>query len=99
MIPATHARDMGKLSVLTDQLHAFVDTLAKLLELIGVAIIVVGIILATVVFVRDGSRKTDWRSAYPRYRSDIGRGILLGLEFLVGADIIATITSTLTFES
>src|SRR5690349_6745694 len=35
----------------------------------------------------------------PRYRSDIGRGILLGLELLVGADIISTITAPLTFES
>ena len=50
-------------------------------------------------FVRDGARASDWRSAYPRYRSDIGRGILLGLELLVGADIISTITAPLTFES
>jgi uncharacterized membrane protein len=85
--------------VLTDQAHAFVDQLAKLLELVGVAIIVVGIILATATFFLDGWRKSDWRSAYPRYRSDIGRGILLGLEFLVCADIIATITAPLTFES
>jgi len=44
-------------------------------------------------------RTGDWRSAYPHYRSDIGRGILLGLELLVGADIISTITAPLTFES
>jgi uncharacterized membrane protein len=37
--------------------------------------------------------------AYPGYRSDVGRGILLGLELLVGADIISTITAPLTFES
>ena len=43
--------------------------------------------------------QSDWRSAYPRYRSDIGRGILLGLELLVGADIISTIAAPLTFES
>ena len=85
--------------MLAEQAHAFVDLLAKALELVGVAIILGGIILATVVFLRDGSRGTGWRSAYPRYRSDIGRGILLGLELLVGADIISTITSPLTFES
>src|SRR6516165_2927112 len=50
-------------------------------------------------FLREGSRTHDWRSGYPGYRSDVGRGILLGLEFLVGADIISTITSPLTFES
>jgi uncharacterized membrane protein len=37
--------------------------------------------------------------AYPNYRSNIGRGILLGLELLVGADIIATITAPLTVTS
>jgi uncharacterized membrane protein len=85
--------------VLTEQAHAFVDQLATVLELAGVAIILGGIILATVAFLRDGSRTGDWRAAYPRYRSDVGRGILLGLELLVGADIISTITAPLTFES
>jgi uncharacterized membrane protein len=85
--------------VLTEQAHIFVDRLAKGLELIGVAIIIFGIILGTVSFLRDGIRTSDWRAAYPRYRSDIGRGILLGLELLVGADIISTITAPLTFDS
>jgi uncharacterized membrane protein len=85
--------------VLTEQAHAFVDQLVTVLELAGVAIILGGIILATVAFLRDGSRTGDWRAAYPRYRSDVGRGILLGLELLVGADIISTITAPLTFES
>ena len=84
--------------MLTEQAHAFVDQLANVLELAGVAIILGGIILATVAFLRD-ARTGDWRSAYSRYRSDIGRGILIGLELLVGADIISTITAPLTFES
>ena len=85
--------------MLTEQVLAFVDQLAVGLELVGVGIILVGIIMATVTFLRDGSRTRSWRSAYPQYRSDIGRGILLGLELLVGADIISTITAPLTFES
>jgi uncharacterized membrane protein len=84
---------------LTDQVHAFVDQLAKALELAGVAIIVGGVVLASLRFIRDGTRTGDWQFAFPRYRSNIGRGILLGLELLVGADIISTITAPLTFES
>ncbi|MGB9045603.1 MAG: DUF1622 domain-containing protein [Pseudolabrys sp.] len=85
---------------MTEQIiHAYVDQLAKALELVGVAIIVGGIILATLMFIRDGRRAGDWQSAYPNYRSNIGRGILLGLELLVGADIISTITAPLTIES
>jgi len=91
--------EAGKSGVLTEQAHAIVDQLAKVLELAGVVIILGGIILATMTFLREGSRTRDWRTAYPGYRSDIGRGILLGLEFLVGADIISTITAPLTFES
>jgi uncharacterized membrane protein len=85
--------------MLTEQAHALVDQFAKALELAGVVIILGGIVLATLTFLGKGFRARDWRSAYPGYRSDIGRGILLGLELLVGADIISTITAPLTFES
>jgi uncharacterized membrane protein len=97
-VAATKA-DVQEIRKLTDQVHAFVDQLAKALEFSGVAIIVGGMILATLRFILDGSRAGGWQSAYVHYRSNIGRGILLGLELLVGADIISTITSPLTFES
>jgi uncharacterized membrane protein len=85
--------------MIAERAHAFVDQLAGLLELAGVAIIVCGIVLATTTFVRLGARTRNWRSASEQYRSDLGRGILLGLELLVGADIISTITAPLTIES
>ena len=78
--------------------HTVVDLLAKVLELIGAAIILCGAAVSSVRFVVDG-RATNWHDAYGRYRAGLGRGILLGLELLVGADIIATITAPLTFES
>lgn len=79
--------------------HHFIDALAKLIELAGVAIIVVAVVLASVLFLVQGLRVRDWRAAYERYRANLGRGILLGLELLVGADIIATVTAPLTFLS
>lgn len=83
-----------------EQIHPYIEQLAKLLELAGVAIILVGVALATFWFVREGFQDgTDWRSAYKHYRANLGRGILLGLELLVGADIIGTITAPLTLES
>lgn len=82
-----------------DQAHAAFETIAKALELFGAATIIGGILLACLLYLRDGSRSGDWREAYTRFRSNLGRGILLGLELLVGADIIATITSPLTYES
>ena len=88
-----------KAAGLTEQAHLIVDQLAKLLELAGAATILGGVVLASFLFVREGARSGGWREAYDAYRSNLGRGILLGLELLVGADIISTITSPLTFES
>jgi uncharacterized membrane protein len=79
--------------------HAIIEQLAKLLEMGGVAIILGGVLLATIWFVRAGLSSRDWRLSYEQYRANLGRGILLGLELLVGADIIGTITAPLTFES
>ena len=85
--------------MLSDQVHAFVDQLAKLLELVGVGIIIGGVVIATTRFVSEGRRDRRWREAAEGYRSNLGRGILLGLELLVGADIISTITAPLTAQS
>lgn len=81
------------------QAHATIEHLAKLLEIAGVAIILGGVVLATIWFVRAGLGSRNWRLSYEQYRANLGRGILLGLELLVGADIIGTITAPLTFES
>ena len=82
-----------------EEAHLVADLIAKLFELAGVGIIIGGVVLASVSFVRFGLKSQDWRSAYERYRSNLGRGILLGLELLVGADIISTVTAPLTLES
>lgn len=81
-----------------DRLHALIEVLARALEYIGVGVILLGVLLATILFLRDGGR-CGWREGYSQYRANLGRGILLGLELLVGADIIGTITAPLTFES
>jgi len=72
--------------------------LASGLEFFGVGVILIGVVIATVGYVLDLTSATK-RGAYDRYRANLGRGILLGLEILIGADIIATIISPLTWES
>lgn len=79
--------------------HAFIQPFAIILELIGAGIIVGSVGLATLVFLAKGFRERAWRDAYTNYRANLGRGILLGLELLVGADIISTITAPLTLET
>lgn len=82
-----------------EQVHALIEQLAKLLEIAGVIIILAGVGAASAWFIRDGHETGDWRASYQDYRANLGRGILLGLELLVGADIIGTITAPLTFSS
>ena len=76
----------------------WMELVARLLEWVGVGIIIGGAVLATGKFaadVRSGERK----AAYDQFRANLGRGILLGLEFLVGADIVTTVTAPLTWQS
>jgi uncharacterized membrane protein len=79
--------------------RALIERSAKLLEFVGVGIILTGVVLASILFLKQGFTGDGWRRAYERFRANLGRGILLGLELLVGADIIGTITAPLTFES
>jgi uncharacterized membrane protein len=81
-----------------EAIHRFIEPVAAGLELAGVAVILVGIVLATIGFLRS-LRPMGWEQAYERYRANLGRGILLGLEILVGADIIDTVTAPLTWTS
>ena len=79
-------------------LMPMIEPVATALELFGVAVIVVSVILATIRFLAD-VRRAPMAEVYEGYRANLGRGILLGLELLVGADIIATVTAPLTFSS
>ena len=73
--------------------------LTDAVELGGIAILVLGAIVATLLFLRDGLMRHGWEEAYELYRANLGRGILLGLELLVIADIIATIAARTDFQS
>ena len=82
-----------------DALARLMEPVATALEIFGVLVIVGGIVWATARFVIRDLRSGDGVRAYERYRANLGRGILLGLEILVGADIVATVTAPLTFRS
>jgi len=71
---------------------------ATIIEMVGVAVIVGGAVVSTALFVRTGLA-TTWNGGFQQYRANLGRGILLGLEFLVAADIIGTVAITPSFQS
>jgi len=67
-------------------------------EAAGVLTILVGASLATLWFLVR-LRSMAKLEAYRELRSDVGRSIVLGLEFLIAGDIIRTVTVTQTLES
>lgn len=75
------------------------EQVASGIEIAGVAVIVVGGLIATVRMARDGFGPCGWTSALQSYRANLGMAILLGLELLIAADIIDTIALPLTVES
>ena len=55
-------------------------------DVAGVVAILVGSLAATAGPFRQARATSDWIVGLPVYRSDLGRGVLLGLELLVAAD-------------
>ena len=73
-----------------------VEIVALGLELFGVAVIAFAFLHATVLaLVRFSQRKKD---AYERFKFYLGKALQLGLEFLVAADIIRTVSVKPTIE-
>lgn len=72
---------------------------AALIELLGVTTIVLVALYACFCAVQGLARKEDRDEIFQQLRQRVGRGILLGLEFLIAADIIYTVVVELTFES
>lgn len=65
----------------------------RLMEGAGVIVMVAGALVALVLAFWRGGARGD---VYRRFRLDLGRAILLGLELLVAADIIRTVSSAPT---
>lgn len=66
------------------------EPIVRVIELVGVALILLGAAAATVRFLVR-LRVAPIEDAYREYRRHLGRAILLGLEFLVAGDIINTV--------
>lgn len=75
------------------------ETTGKLVDVAGVAAMVIGIVVATSIAGGALLRRRKGEDVYHRYRQQLGRSILLGLELLVAADIIRTVAITPTFQS
>lgn len=75
-----------------------IEWTGKVIEAVGVAVIVLGMARATVRFVPELFRDAE-HAHFRDYRRSIGRSILLGLEFLIAGDIIRTVAVDPSFQS
>ncbi len=81
-----------------------IETVGTYVDLAGVAVMVIGAVISIPLALREFQfhgrpAESGPLSVYRSYRQLLGRSILLGLEFLVAADIIRTVAITPTFES
>ncbi len=71
---------------------------SQILEAVSFAVILLGVAISTLTFLvrvwRDG-----FLAHYREYRANLGRGILVGLELLIAADIIKSVVIDPTIES
>ena len=72
---------------------------AGILEIFGVGVIILFAIYSTIKALIEWIKGIKRSSIYEEYRHLFARGILLGLELLVAADIIHTVAVNLTFTS
>ena len=68
-----------------------VHGITRVVELFGIAIILTGTVVSTATFLRALRTELDRETVIRAYRTGLGQAILLGLEFLVAADIINTV--------
>ena len=73
-----------------------VDTIGLCIDAAGVLAIVLGLAWAVARFAATGRHASR---PFQQFRQDLGRGILLGLEFLVAADIVRTVAVKPTLDS
>lgn len=79
-----------------ENIFSFIEYTATGMEVIGILIIIIGglLSLGRYLFKKQGE---NFRS-FKIIREELGRAILLGLEFLVAADIIATVVFDSSLE-
>ena len=82
----------------TGDIEEIIALVGLAIEALGGLVIVLGIISATIKYLTMHDNKPG-QNIYVRYKVDIGRSLLVGLEILVAADIIETLAFELSFRS
>ncbi|MCW2868348.1 MAG: hypothetical protein JWR20_2536 [Marmoricola sp.] len=79
------------------QFRDVVELVGRGIDTAGIGVMVLGVLTATGRALANARRRLP--DTYRRFRQQLGRSILLGLELLVAADIIRTVAVTPTLSS
>jgi uncharacterized membrane protein len=92
---------MGQAAAAADHAYfAWIERGALAIELLAVVLIIGFIAVATVAWAYSSLADLEHkREAYERYRTTLGRGLLVGLEILVAADIVRTVVLETTIAN
>ena len=82
-----------------NMIESLIRVTAVGLEFTGILVIALGALLSTVTAASGYLERRAAVDLYANYRRRLSRAILLGLEFLVAADIIRTVAIEPTFTS
>jgi uncharacterized membrane protein len=77
----------------------WIHLITRIIEVAGIGIIVVGAFGSLGAFLLRLTRPLPWEKLVGDFRTSLGRSILLGLEFLVAADIIDTVAIEPSLDS
>lgn len=86
-------------TAISDVLTEWIKIAALSIELLAVLIIMVVALSSTILFLHGLGRGEDRQAIYERYKLLLGRGLLLGLEMLVAADVILTVAIEPSLDS
>jgi uncharacterized membrane protein len=80
-----------------EQFRQLMEIIGTAVDGVGVFIVAAGAVVATARLLVRRAHNTG--NYYSSYRQDIGRAILLGLEFLIAGDIIRTVVVAPTIQN
>ena len=80
-----------------ENIKLYIDYITRIIEAIGVLTIFIGLLYSLIIFLISTIKKTSNR--FGNLRQALGKSILLGLEILIAADIIATVSTEPTLRS
>jgi uncharacterized membrane protein len=80
-------------------IEIFAEFSAAIMEVLGISVILLVAVYSLIRWALESFQHNEAGIRFNQVRQRLGSGILLGLEFLVAADIIYTVAVELTFKT